>query len=215
MVSPLEFIPIAEETGLIIPIGKWVLESTCDQLKRWNSIGKNRIQLSANVSARQFQDPDFISELEKIITSRDIDPQALTLEITESLLMQDIEQNIALMTQLKAMGVKLSIDDFGTGYSSLAYLKNLPIDELKIDRSFIMDIPGKEDSCAIVSAIIYLARKLGFRTVAEGIETAEQVEYLRREHCEQYQGFYFSKPVPAAEMTRMLLSKRTAATHSL
>jgi len=215
MVSPLEFIPIAEETGLIIPIGKWVLETTCEQLKRWNTICDGRISLSANVSARQFQNARFIDEVEKIIASRGIDPRTLTLEITESLLMQDIEQNIALMTRLKAMGLKLSIDDFGTGYSSLSYLKNLPVDELKIDRSFIMDVPDKEDSCAIVSAIIYLARKLGFRTVAEGIETREQVEYLRNEHCEQYQGFYFSKPVPAADMTRMLLSERTAATHSL
>ena len=212
MISPLEFIPIAEETGLIIPIGKWVLESTCDQLRRWNMLGKTRIQLSANVSARQFQDPDFISELEKIITSRDINPEALTLEITESLLMQDIEQNIQLMTHLKAMGLKLSIDDFGTGYSSLAYLKNLPVDELKIDRSFIIDVPEKEDSCAIVSTIIYLARKLGFHTVAEGIETKDQLKFLQKERCEQYQGYYFSKPIPASDFTKMLLNTHSAAT---
>ncbi len=214
MISPLEFIPIAEETGLIIPIGKWVLETTCEQLKHWSAISNGNISLSANVSARQFQNASFINEVAKIVESSGIDPRHLTLEITESLLMQDIEQNIELMTRLKAMGIKLSIDDFGTGYSSLAYLKNLPIDELKIDRSFIMDVPEKEDACAIVSAIIYLARKLGFQTVAEGIETIEQVKYLHREHCKQYQGFYFSKPVPAADMTRLLLSERSAAAHT-
>ncbi len=212
MISPLEFIPIAEETGLIIPIGKWVLETTCDQLKRWSTVGNANFQLSANVSARQFQDPNFLSELEKIISARSINPKALTLEITESLLMQDIDQNIQLMSMLKTMGLKLSIDDFGTGYSSLAYLKNLPVDELKIDRSFIIDVPGKEDSCAIVSTIIYLARKLGFHTVAEGIETTEQLEFLRREQCEQYQGYYFSKPVPASDFTKLLLNERKATT---
>lgn len=210
MISPLEFIPVAEETGLIIPIGKWVLETTCDQLKRWSALGNIGFQLSANVSARQFQDPNFVSEVKHIVGSRQINPQALTLEITESLLMQDIEQNIQLMSVLKNMGLKLSIDDFGTGYSSLAYLKNLPVDELKIDRSFIIDVPTKEDSCAIVSTIIYLSRKLGFHTVAEGIETVEQLEFLRREQCDQYQGYYFSKPVPAAEFTKLLLSERAS-----
>ncbi len=211
MISPLEFIPVAEETGLIIPIGKWVLNTTCEQLKRWCAICNNEISLSANVSARQFQDEHFIADVRNIVSATGIVPGQLTLEITESLLMQDISQNIVLMNQLKAMGLKLSIDDFGTGYSSLAYLKNLPIDELKIDRSFIMDVPQKEDSCAIVSAIIYLAKKLRFHTVAEGIETREQVEYLRRERCEQYQGFFFSKPVPASDMTRLLLNERSLA----
>lgn len=211
MISPLEFIPVAEETGLIIPIGKWVLNTTCEQLKHWCAICNNDISLSANVSARQFQDDHFITDVRNIISAAGIVPGQLTLEITESLLMQDIDQNIVLMEQLKEMGLKLSIDDFGTGYSSLAYLKNLPIDELKIDRSFIMDVPQKEDSCAIVSAVIYLAKKLRFHTVAEGIETSEQVEYLRREQCEQYQGFFFSKPVPAADMTRLLLNERSLA----
>ena len=206
MISPFEFIPIAEETGLIIPIGKWVLATTCRQLKRWSTVCSSPFSLSANVSARQFQDTKFIDAVRDIILSSGIDARNLTLEITESLLMQDINANIKLMEKLKSMGLKLSIDDFGTGYSSLSYLKNLPVDELKIDRSFIMDIPEKEDSCAIVSTIIYLAEKLGFETVAEGIETEDQLAFLQQEHCMQYQGFYFSKPVPASEFTRLLLA---------
>ncbi len=214
MISPFEFIPIAEETGIIIPIGKWVLETTCKQLKRWNTICRHPISLSANVSARQFQDDKFVDAVQDIIRSTAIAPERLTLEITESLLMQDIQNNIQLMKKLKSMGLKLSIDDFGTGYSSLSYLKNLPVDELKIDRSFIMDVPEKEDSCAIVSTIIYLAQKLGFETVAEGIETPEQLQFLKNEHCMQYQGFFFSKPVPASELTRLLLQEQKESTRT-
>lgn len=208
MVSPMEFIPIAEETGLIIPIGRWVLETSCHHLKRWSEICDFPFGISANVSARQFQEPNFLNELEIILEQTHAPASNLTLEITESLLMEDVEQSIELMNQLRKLSLKLSIDDFGTGYSSLAYLKNIPVDELKIDRSFIMDVPEKQDACAIVSTIIYLARKLGFHTVAEGIETKEQLEFLRNEQCEQFQGFYFSKPLPASEMTKMLLEQQ-------
>lgn len=203
-VSPEEYIPLAEETGLIVPIGEWVLSEACRQLKEWHDSYRLPISMAVNLSAKQIIAPDFLSMVKRIIRSSGIDTHFLTLELTESLLLDNIDDKIKLMKSLKAMGLKLSIDDFGTGYSSLSYLKNLPVDELKIDRSFIIDVTERSDSRAIVSTIVFLAQSLKLSTVAEGIEKKEELEFLRELGCNQYQGFYFSRPVPGSELIKLL-----------
>ena len=209
LVQPNDFIPLCEETGLIVPIGNWVLFEACSQLAKWHQDGNLALSMNVNLSAKQFHDEHFLKETKRIIDESGVNPNFLTLEFTESILMDDIEHRIEQLQQLKNLGVKLSIDDFGTGYSSLSYLKNLPVDELKIDRSFICDIPHKRDSCAIVSGVIYLAEKLGLQTVAEGIETREQLHFLENERCQQFQGFFFSRPLlPDALYEQFLGQKR-------
>ncbi len=210
LINPVDFIPIAEETGLIIPIGEWVLNEACSQLKKWDQKGFDPLSMSVNVSAKQYEDPDFLAAVSRSLIKSGIDPAFLTLEITESLLMEDIEHNILILNNLKEMGMKLSIDDFGTGYSSLSYLRKLPVDELKIDRSFIMDLPHNKDCCAVASTIIYLAEKFNLLTVAEGVEDKEQLEFLKDTRCQQVQGFYFSKPLPAQELESLLHQNKAA-----
>ncbi|MDX2480533.1 MAG: EAL domain-containing protein [Desulfuromusa sp.] len=205
LVPPNDFIPLAEETGLIVPIGNWVLFEACSQLVRWHQSGSQSLSMNVNLSAKQFHDEHFLTEIKRLVDESGVDPSFLTLEFTESILLDDIDSRIEQLQQLKNMGIRLSIDDFGTGYSSLSYLKNLPVDELKIDRSFISDIPEKSDSCAIVSVVIYLAEKLGLQTVAEGIETKEQLRFLEKEQCHQFQGFLFSRPLPAHELYEQFL----------
>ncbi|MCP4340446.1 MAG: EAL domain-containing protein [Desulfobulbaceae bacterium] len=205
LVPPNDFIPLAEETGLIVPIGNWVLFEACGQLARWHQSGNLSLSMNVNLSVRQFHDEHFLTETKRIIDESGVNPNFLILEFTESILMDDIEYRIEQLQQLKNLGIKLSIDDFGTGYSSLSYLKNLPVDELKIDHSFISDIPEKGDSCGIVSAVIYLAEKLGLQTVAEGVETREQLRFLENELCHQFQGFLFSRPLPAHELFEQFL----------
>ncbi len=208
-VSPEIFIPIAEDNGLIEPIGEWVLRTACSQFAHWknNNIQLNRI--AVNVSSRQFIQKDFIPMVTKILVETDMSAKNLEIEITESLLMEDRIDTITILNELNAMGITLSIDDFGTGYSSLSYLKRLPVDSLKIDRSFMEGIPNDEDAIAISASIIALAHTLNKKVIAEGIETIEQLSMLRTKQCDIGQGYYFNKPLTAKEFKSYLAEKST------
>ncbi len=206
LIPPAQFIPIAEETGLIVPIGDWVLRTACTQAKRWNRNVNSPIRLSVNISVRQFITKDFVSSVGRALSETGINPDYLELELTESIILQNTESVIATMHQLKELGVRISIDDFGTGYSSLGYLKDFPIDSLKIDQSFIHGLPMNKKNIAIISAIITLAQNLGLESVAEGVETEEQLLFLKAEGCKTAQGYYYSRPLPAAEMSNLLLN---------
>ena len=204
MVSPDEFIDIAEKTQLIIPIGDWVLQEACQQLAAWQRAGKAPIRVSVNLSPVQFENREMPAAFKRIIDHSGISPQYVTLEITEGMLMENAERKIEIMHRLKALGVKLAIDDFGKGYSCLSYLKRLPLDELKIDRSFFSDLFADTKSRALVATIIYLSRSLDMLTVAEGVETEEQLRFLREGACDLYQGLLFSPPVPPESLSKML-----------
>ncbi|MCP5277386.1 MAG: EAL domain-containing protein [Thiobacillus sp.] len=196
-VPPVRFIPLAEETGLIIPIGTWVLEQACAQLQRWQVDPHTRdLVISINVSARQFHQPDFVQVVFDKMTAYGIDPTRLKLELTESVVLARVEEVIERMHSLKALGVGFSLDDFGTGYSSLSYLKRLPLDQVKIDQSFVRDITNDQNDMAIVRAILAMSQSLGLNVIAEGVETEEQRAFLLRYGCENYQGYLFGKPVP-------------------
>jgi diguanylate cyclase (GGDEF)-like protein len=196
LVSPVDFIPVAEETGLIIPIGEWVLRRACEDALRWAASGIDDVNVAVNLSARQFRQGDLQKTVEGVLYELRFDPNRLELEITESLLMDDTEASRVALYNLKALGLAIYLDDFGTGYSSLAYLKKFPIDGLKIDRSFIRDIPGDSDDAAIARAIVALSAALRLKVVAEGVETKAQLDFLLREGCDEVQGFLFSKPLP-------------------
>jgi diguanylate cyclase (GGDEF)-like protein len=205
LVSPAEFIPLLEETGLIVPVGEWVLQSACEQARAWEDAGISPTYVSVNLSARQFGAASFLAVVDQLRKEARLDARLLELEITESVLMQEGDNSLQTLEALQAMGIRIAIDDFGTGYSSLAYLKRFPIHTLKIDRTFIKDLPRDGDDAAIVTAVISLARGLGLNVVAEGVETAEQLRFLRSRSCDTVQGFIFSKPLPAEEMTQLLL----------
>ena len=197
LVSPLEFIPIAEETGLIVPIGQWVLETACAQLMAWEQEEQTRqLVLAVNVSAREFLQNDFVTRVQDAIQNNGINPMQLKLELTESLLLEDIEDAIAIMNALNDTGVQFSLDDFGTGYSSLQYLKRLPLDQIKIDQSFVRDLAFDSGDRAIVRTIIAMATSLNLNVIAEGVETEEQLQFLLNKGCTHYQGYLFGKPVP-------------------
>lgn len=216
MVSPAEFIPLAEQTGLIITIGDWVIEQAFQQLKQWQIKFKeeNRTELNddfsiaVNLSAKQFQHPDFISNIKQRLEEAEINPQYIELEITESLLIGDIDKSIAIMHQLKEIGFKLSIDDFGTGYSSLSYLKQFPIDKLKIDRAFVMEIESNNDDKVLAKTIVDLAHNLNLSIVAEGVENQQQLSIIEELGAEEIQGFYFSKPKPSHEIDAEYFNKK-------
>jgi diguanylate cyclase (GGDEF)-like protein/PAS domain S-box-containing protein len=205
IVSPVEFIPIAEDTGLISEIGEWVLNDTCRQGKIWLDLG-HRLTLAVNLSAHQVRYTDVLLIVEKALKKSGYDPKRLELELTESVLMQREEETIEMLHSLRAKGIRLAIDDFGTGYSSLSYLKRFPIDVLKIDKSFVDDIPYEADDMAIVIAIIAMGQALGFQVLAEGVEHIEQLEFLKEKGCTMYQGYFKSKPVPAREFELLLNS---------
>lgn len=207
LVLPAEFIPMAEETGLIAPIGEWVLWEACRQLKAWQTAGFPINRVSVNLSARQFQQPTLVGMLKGIVHETGIDPHALELEMTESM-MQNQDKAIRVLEELHALGIQISIDDFGTGYSSLNYLKRFPIQRLKIDRSFVGDISKDPDDAAIVTAIVTLAHSLRLKVVAEGVETQEQLDFLLALHCDEIQGYLFSRPLSASDATQRLAASR-------
>jgi diguanylate cyclase (GGDEF)-like protein/PAS domain S-box-containing protein len=211
MISPVEFIPLAEETGLIEPLGQWVLETACAQLVAWAACPETaRLSMAVNVSARQLHHPDFVSHVLTVLNYTGANPLLLKLELTESLLVSDVEDTISKMIALKSRGVKFALDDFGTGYSSLSYLRRLPLDELKIDRSFIRDMLIDPDDSTIVLAIVRLAQSLGLAVIAEGVETESQRDFLADHGCHAYQGYLFSRPIPSAQFNAFIRKRRVA-----
>jgi len=206
MVSPAEFIPLAEETGLIGPIGEWVLRAACADARRWQAAGYPPVRLAVNLSARQFVREALTSEIAEVLARAGLAPSVLELEITESVVMQDPERAARVLNDLNALGVHVAIDDFGTGYSSLSYLKRFPVDTVKIDRSFIEGIPADDDDIVITRAVVAMAHSLGLRVTAEGVETAEQLAFLTEQGCDEVQGFLLGRPVPAGEIEAVIAS---------
>ena len=213
--SPAEFIPVAEESGIIVDLGRWVLQSACRQAALWCKAGllDSLEHVAVNLSACQARDPGLMDDIRAILHETQLPHGLLELEITEGVLMDNIHANVELMRRLQDTGIHLSIDDFGTGYSSMSYLKRLPIDQLKIDRSFVHDLPGEGE--AIVTAIIAMAHSLHLKVVAEGVETLQQVEFLRKAGCDNVQGFFFARPMTAAQLTALLLERRDWSTRTV
>jgi len=203
MVSPIHFIPLAEETGLIVPIGQWVIDQAVAQNKSWEQEGIPVVKLAVNLSAQQFRLP-LVDEVSATLTLHGLAHELLELEITESMVMNNVERVIDMLTDLAQLGMQISLDDFGTGYSSLSYLKRFPIDKLKVDQSFVRGIPSDIDDVSITRAIIALGKSLGLKVIAEGVETKQQLEFLRAEGCDEIQGYLFSRPLPADEFAQML-----------
>lgn len=204
LVSPAKFIPIAEDNGLIISIGEWILRTACAQNRAWQLAGIPPIRMSVNLSARQFEAPNLVEIVKQTLKETELQASYLELEVTESFLMSDIQRSIQTLKELRDLGIWLALDDFGTGYSSLNYLKRFPVNMLKIDRSFVQDVTSNPDSAAVTDAIIALAKSLQLKITAEGVETQEQLEYLQKRGCHEGQGFYFGIPAPAEKITDIL-----------
>jgi predicted signal transduction protein with EAL and GGDEF domain len=214
LMPPSHFIPIAEECGVIVPIGRWVLREACRQARAWQDTGLPPMRVAVNISAVELGAKDFVAIVRGVLLETGLDPRYLELELTETFLMQDSKSTAAVLQALKAMGVQLALDDFGTGYSSLSYLRRFPIDTLKIDRSFVRDITTDAEDASIVTAVISMGKSLHMRVVAEGVETAEQLAFLKEQQCPEGQGYHFSYPVAAGEFTR-LLGRKMGATIAL
>lgn len=204
LIAPDRFIPLAEDTGLIIPIGEWVLRGACGQAQRWLEAGLPLERISVNLAGPQIQRGDIVATVERILADTGLPPGKLELEVTESFVMGREDAAITTLRRLRRLGITIAVDDFGTGYSSLSRLKQLPIDRLKIDRSFVQDLPHDEDDTAIARAVIALGHSLGLRVIAEGVETAAQAQFLLDEGCQEAQGYYYSRPVPAAEVADLV-----------
>ena len=207
-VAPADFIPLAEDTGLIVPIGEWILRAACKQCKSWGQTGLAPIPVWINISAPQFRHSNLLPLIKTVLAECDLDASWLGLEITESNIMKHAEQTVKSLADLRAIGVAIAIDDFGTGYSSLSYLKRFPVNKIKVDQSFVRDIISDANDAAIVSAVVAMSKQLGIKTIAEGVETVEQLEFLARLECDEYQGYLFSRPIPAAEVVPLILSHR-------
>jgi EAL domain-containing protein (putative c-di-GMP-specific phosphodiesterase class I) len=204
MVSPALFIPAAEACGLILPIGDWVLKQACAQAQAWREQGLRDLTISVNVSAQQFIIGELVQKASAAMTAHGIDPRQLKLEITESMMMQDVELGITVMEELVALGLKISLDDFGTGYSSLSNLKRFPLSELKIDQAFIRELAPRTQDSAIVRAIIAVGHDLGLSVIAEGVETAAQLDFLFESGCNAVQGYHIGKPMSASDLAALL-----------
>ena len=213
-IGPDEFIPIAEETGLIVPIGQWVLSEACKHVKVWSTSPVGAVPVSVNISSHQFRDSGLVRDVLEAVAAAGIETKHLELEITESVLLQDVDKTLIELNSLKEAGISLSIDDFGTGYSSLSYLKRFPIDTIKIDRSFVTDLHKDTDDAAICAAILAMSQQLGLNVVAEGVETREQLEFLRLHECDHIQGYICSKPLPADEFFALLVKIAGKAANS-
>ena len=213
VILPEEFIGVAEERGLILPIGDWVLRQACRDVRRFHDRGLTHFRVAVNISARQFRDPSLVQAVHSALADSGVHADTLELEITETIAMENVELTMTTLEEFRRSGVAIALDDFGTGYSSLSYLKRYPLDALKIDRAFVTDLPDKFEDAAIVSSVIQLANGLGLRVVAEGVETLEQLEFLQEAGCREVQGFYFSYPVPI-ETIEALVFPRLAVTAS-
>jgi EAL domain-containing protein (putative c-di-GMP-specific phosphodiesterase class I) len=208
-VYPTDFIGVAEDSGLIVPLSKWVLAQACRQACAWQAAGLPRLCMSVNVSAIDFRQRGFVEGIEQVLKQTGLDPSLLELEITEGVLMQNVDATVTALNRIKAMGVRLAIDDFGTGYSSLSYLRRFPIDVLKIDQSFIRGLSRDINDAALVSAIISLGKSLKLTIIAEGVETLEQLDFLKAHQCEEGQGYYFSKAVAPDDFVHYLTSVKS------
>jgi EAL domain-containing protein (putative c-di-GMP-specific phosphodiesterase class I) len=204
LIGPPQFVSIAEDCGLIIPIGRWVLHEACRQVRAWQDAGLRSIGLAVNVSSVEFRSDDFLKSVRAILHETGLEPRSLELELTERVLMQHVGFTTPVLHKLRAMGVQLAIDDFGTGYSSLSYLRQLPIDTLKVDQSFVHEISNLAHDATIISAVISLGRSLKQRVIAEGVETAEQVAFLQAHGCDEGQGYYFSRPISGPQLAKLL-----------
>jgi EAL domain-containing protein (putative c-di-GMP-specific phosphodiesterase class I) len=211
LTAPLDFIPLAEESGLIVPIGEWVLREACRQASTWQAAGLRPMRVAVNLSAQQFRQKNLVEVVRSALSAARLEARFLELELTESAVMHDAEQSIEILRQLSALGVRISVDDFGTGYSSLSYLRRLPLDKLKIDRAFIRDVVTNREDAAIVRAIVALAHNLRLKVIAEGVETPDQLAFLRELGCDQYQGFHYSVPVPNNVLVEMLRERQSRA----
>jgi EAL domain-containing protein (putative c-di-GMP-specific phosphodiesterase class I) len=204
LVSPAQFIPVAEACGLILPIGHWVLREACAQAQSWRDAGLSLGRMAVNISALEFRDENFLEGILAVLEDTSLDPRSLELELTESVLMKRAESTESVLKTLSAIGVEVAVDDFGTGYSSLSYLRRFPINALKIDQSFVRQITASLDENAIVTAVISMGRSLNLRVIAEGVETQEELAFLQSHECEEAQGYYFSRPVPANQFAKLL-----------
>ena len=215
IVSPGQFIPLAEETGLIVPIGRWVLKEACAQNMAWQRRGLRPVTMAVNLSPRQFADPHLLHDVDEALLASGMSPVLLQLEVTESMVMRNVSRAIKVLDAIQSRGIRLAIDDFGTGYSSMSLMKQFPIDTIKIDRSFVRDLPVDSEDQAIAQAIISMGKALGMTVIAEGVETVEQEAFLRSHACDEMQGFLFSKPLPAREMANLLRAEAQIASPPL
>jgi EAL domain-containing protein (putative c-di-GMP-specific phosphodiesterase class I) len=215
LIPPDRFIPLAEETGLICQIDEWVLRTACLQNREWQLLGLPPVRVAVNLSGRQFLQANTVETIAKILSETELNPEYLEIEITETVAMTDVNFTVSVLQQLQQMGIQISLDDFGTGYSSLWSLKNFPLNNLKIDKSFVADLLNGNSGATIVKVAIALGQGLNLRVIAEGVETAEQLAFLQSLQCDMGQGYFFSKPIPAAAATQLYLENQLSKISSL